>query len=336
MPEKRPAANASLCHSDRKMARPGKFQIFSAFAALYLIWGSTYLAILFAIDTMPPLLMAGARFLLAGLILYGIARWRGAPKASFANWRTALIIGACLLLCGNGGVTLAEQYVSSGLASVMVATVPIYIALLAWWSGIAPRPTPIVWLGLAGGFAGVVILLVPEIHLSSAQTGHTGLGMLILLVSSFLWSAGSIYSRKAKNVSPPLLLAGQQMICGGGLLTFAGLIMGEQHRLDPRTFSVLSIGAFVYLVIIGALVGYTAYIFLLRHCEPAKVATYAYVNPIVAVILGALFAGETLTGRTALAAGLIIGFVALVITVQQTRARPVPAPVACLETANET
>ncbi len=317
------------------MPRPGRFAIISAFAALYLIWGSTYLAILFAIGTMPPLLMAGARFLLAGLILYGIARWRGAPKASFANWRTALIIGGCLLLCGNGGVTLSEQYVSSGLASVIVATVPIHIALLAWWTGIAPRPTPIVWLGLAGGFAGVVILLLPEIHFSSGQTGHAGLGMLILLCSSFIWSVGSIYSRKAKSASPPLLLAGQQMICGGVLLTVAGLIMGEHRILDPKHISSLSIGSFIYLVIIGALVGYTAYIFLLRHCEPAKVATYAYVNPIVAVILGALFAGESLTARTAVAAGLIIGSVALVITVQQTRSKPVPAPVACLETANE-
>ena len=318
------------------MARPSKFAIISAFAALYLIWGSTYLAILFAIGTMPPLLMAGARFLLAGLILYGIARWRGAPKSSFAHWRTALIIGGCLLLCGNGGVTLAEQYVSSGLASVMVATVPIYIALLAWWSGIAPRPTPIVWLGLAGGLAGVVVLLLPEIHFSSGQTGHAGLGMFILLCSSFLWSVGSIYSRKAKHLSPPLLLAGQQMICGGVLLTLAGLVMGEHRNFDAQRISALSLGSFIYLVIIGALVGYTAYIFLLRHCEPAKVATYAYVNPIVAVILGAFFAGESLNARTALAAGLIIGSVALVITVQQARARPVPAPVACLETANET
>src|SRR3954451_7937275 len=154
------------------MARPSKLLILAAFAALYLIWGSTYLAILFAIGTIPPLLMAGGRFLLAGAMLYGVARWRGAPKGSFANWRTALIIGACLLVGGNGGVTLAEQYVSSGLASVMVATVPIYIALLAWWTGIAPRPTPIAWLGLAGGFAGVVILLVPEIHFSSGHDGR--------------------------------------------------------------------------------------------------------------------------------------------------------------------
>src|SRR3954452_1675347 len=154
------------------MPRPSNLAILSAFAALYLIWGSTYLGILFAIETIPPLLMAGARFLVAGVILYAIARWQGAPKASLANWRTALIIGGCLLLGGNGGVTLAEQYVSSGLASVIVATVPIYIALLAWWSGVAPRPTPVVWLGLAGGFAGVFILLVPEVHFTPGQNGH--------------------------------------------------------------------------------------------------------------------------------------------------------------------
>src|SRR3954464_4245654 len=168
------------------MARPGKFAIISAFAALYLIWGSTYLAILFAIGTMPPLLMAGGRFPLAGLLLYGIARWRSAPKASFAHWRTALIIGGCLLLCGNGGVTLAEQYVSSGLASVVVATVPIYIALLAWWTGIAPRPTPIVWLGLAGGLLGVAILLAPALHFSADDSSHQAIGLLILLCSSFI------------------------------------------------------------------------------------------------------------------------------------------------------
>lgn len=315
---------------------PDKFLILAAFAALYLIWGSTYLAILFAIETIPPLLMAGTRFVLAGFIMYAIARGRGAPKGSLANWRTALIIGGCLLLGGNGGVTLAEQYVSSGLASVMVATVPIYIALLAWWSGIAPRPKPIVWLGLAGGFAGVVLLLGPALHFSSGENRHAAIGMLILLCSSFIWSVGSIYSRKARSAAAPLLLAGQQMICGGGLLSVAGLLMGEHRRFDASRISLLSIGAFAYLVIIGALVGYTAYIFLLRHCDPAKVATYAYVNPIVAVLLGALFAGETLTARTLLAAGLIIGSVALVITVQQSKARAVPAPLAEVTTAEET
>jgi len=317
------------------MPQPKKLAILSAFAALYLIWGSTYLGIRFAIETIPPLLMAGTRFLLAGFIMYAIARGQGAPKGSLANWRTALIIGACLLLGGNGGVTLAEQYVSSGLASVMVATVPIYMALLAWWNGIAPKPTPIVWLGLAGGFAGVAILIGPALRFSPNDTSHPAIGMLILLCSSFIWSVGSIYSRKARSASPPLLLAAQQMICGGALLTLAGLLMGEHHRLAASRISLLSIGAFAYLVIIGALVGYTAYIFLLRHCDPAKVATYAYVNPIVAVILGALFAGEILTTRTVLAAGLIIGSVALVITVQQTKSKPVPAPLTALQTADE-
>lgn len=311
------------------MARPSRLLILAAFAALYIVWGSTYLAIRFAIETIPPLLMAGTRFLLAGFIMWLIAKWRGAPRSSWANWRTALVIGACLLLCGNGGVTLAEQYVSSGLASVMVATVPIYMALFAWWSGVGPRPTPIVWLGLAGGFAGVAILVAPTLHASSAGASKAGIGMLILLCSSFVWSAGSIYSRKARSAAAPLLLAGQQMICGGTLLTLGGLLTGEHHRVDLAHISLLSVGSFVYLVIIGALVGYTAYIFLLRHCEPAKVATYAYVNPIVAVILGALFAGESLSGRTVLAAALIIGSVALVITVQQAKSKPVPMIADC-------
>jgi len=311
------------------MARPSRLLILAAFAALYIVWGSTYLAIRFAIETIPPLLMAGTRFLLAGFIMWLIAKWQGAPRSSWANWRTALVIGACLLLGGNGGVTLAEQYVSSGLASVMVATVPIYMALFAWWSGVGPRPTPIVWLGLAGGFAGVAILLAPTLTAPSASGSKAGIGMLILLCSSFVWSAGSIYSRKARSAAAPLLLAGQQMICGGTLLTIGGLLTGEHRRLDLAHISLLSVGSFVYLVVIGALVGYTAYIFLLRHCEPAKVATYAYVNPIVAVILGAVFAGESLSGRTVLAAALIIGSVALVITVQQAKSKPVPMIAGC-------
>jgi drug/metabolite transporter (DMT)-like permease len=309
-------------------APPKKIALIAAFAALYIIWGSTYLGIRFAIDTIPPLLMAGTRFLLAGLIMHMIARWQGAPRASLAEWRTSLIVGACLLLGGNGGVTLAEQYVSSGLASVMVATVPIYIALLAWAMGTAPKPSPIVWLGLAGGFVGVGILVGPALHFTPSETSHPGIGMLILLCSSFLWSAGSIYATKAKTASSPFLAAGQQMLCGGALLTLAGVVTGELHRFDAGRVSLLSVGSFAYLVIIGAVVGFTAYIWLLRHCNPAKVATYAYVNPIVAVLLGAMFAGETLAARAMLATGLIIGSVALVITVQQSKSKPVPVDAA--------
>ena len=309
------------------MARPGRFAIFSAFAALYLIWGSTYLAILFAIGSIPPLLMAGTRFLLAGLILYFGARLAGAARSKPGDWRTALIVGACLLLGGNGGVTLAEQYVPSGLAALLVATVPLYIALLSWLFGISERPGLTKALGLAGGFVGVGVLIGPALRFSAnGESSHAWIGIMILLCSSLIWSAGSLYSRHARQVGSPFLAAGQQMLCGGGLLLLAGLATGELRHFDPRQITMVSLGAFVYLVLIGGIIGYVSYAWLLRHCEPAKVATYAYVNPIVAILLGTLFANETLTWRTLFGAGLIIGSVAVVIMAQQMKAKASPIP----------
>ena len=316
------------------MAAPKRSLVVIAFAALYLIWGSTFLGIRFAIETIPPFLMAGARFVAAGLIMYAIAWSQGIGKSTWANWRTSLIIGACLLLAGNGGVTISEQYIDSGLAALIVAIVPIYIVLLAWATGMARRPIPVVWLGLVGGFLGVGTLLGPALRFSSSGGRHPAIGMSILLFSSFIWSAGSLYSRKAKHAASPFLTAAQQMICGGLLLLLAGVVTGETRRLHPSSMSILSLASFAYLVIIGAVVGYTAYIWLLRHCDPAKVATYAYVNPIVAVLLGAAFAGETLRMRTLVAAGLIIGSVALVITAQQLRERAEPPISAAIEPAD--
>ena len=320
------------CHCS--MAAPKRSLVVIAFAALYLIWGSTFLGIRFAIETIPPFLMAGARFVAAGLIMSAIAWSQGIGKSTWANWRTSLIIGACLLLAGNGGVTISEQYIDSGLAALIVAIVPIYIVLLAWATGMARRPIPVVWLGLVGGFLGVGTLLGPALRFSSSGGRHPAIGMSILLFSSFIWSAGSLYSRKAKHAASPFLTAAQQMICGGLLLLFAGVVTGETRRLHPSSMSILSLASFAYLVIIGAVVGYTAYIWLLRHCDPAKVATYAYVNPIVAVLLGAAFAGETLRMRTLVAAGLIIGSVALVITAQQLRERAEPPISAAIEPAD--
>jgi drug/metabolite transporter (DMT)-like permease len=316
------------------MADPTRSRVIIAFAALYLIWGSTFLGIRFAIETIPPFLMAGARFLAAGLIMYVIAWSQGIGRSTWANWRTSLIIGACLLLAGNGGVTISEQHIDSGLAALIVAIVPIYIVLLGWAAGMAPRPTSIVWLALVGGFVGVGILFGPALHFSSNDARHPATGISILLVSSFIWSAGSLYSRTSKHAPSPFLTAAQQMLCGGALLLLAGIVTGELRRFHPGSISTLSLASFVYLVIIGAVVGYTAYIWLLRHCEPAKVATYAYVNPIVAVLLGALFAGETITVRMLIAAALIIGSVALVITAQQLRARVEPPISAALEPAD--
>jgi drug/metabolite transporter (DMT)-like permease len=316
------------------MAAPTKIRIIIAFAALYLVWGSTYLGIRFAIETIPPFLMAGARFFIAGVIMYAIAWSQGIGKSNWANWRTSLIIGACLLLAGNGGVTISEKYIDSGLAALIVAIVPIYIVILGWVSGMASRPTPIVWLALVGGFVGVGILFGPALHFSSNGGRYPAIGMSILLVSSFIWSAGSLYSRTAKHAASPFLTAAQQMLCGGRLLLLVGIATGEMRHFHPSSISILSLASFVYLVIIGAVVGYTAYIWLLRHCDPAKVATYAYVNPIVAVLLGAAFAGETLSLRILVAAGLIIGSVALVITAQQLRARAEPAIGATIEPAD--
>src|SRR5438270_6761110 len=311
------------------MAQPPKFQIVSAFAALYLIWGSTYLGILFAIQSIPPFLMAGTRFLLAGLIMFAIARTQGPLRSNWAEWRTSIIVGACLLLGGNGGVTLSEKFIESGLASLIVATVPIYITLLGWLSGMTQRPAPIVWLGLAGGFLGVAILLGPALRFSGSN--HSAIGMSILLLSSFIWSAGSLYSRTAKHSASPFLAAAQQMFCGGVLLMLVGLFVGEPKHFHPSNVTSLSLGAFAYLVLIGAIVGYTAYFWLLRHCDPAKVATYAYINPIVAVLLGAFVAQETVTLRTLLAAALIIGSVALIITMQQLKDRALPPITAAIE-----
>jgi drug/metabolite transporter (DMT)-like permease len=307
------------------MAAPKRFWIITAFAALYLIWGSTYLGILFAIQSIPPFLMAGARFFLAGAIMYTAARLQGAAPPTAVTWKNSLVIGACLLLGGNGAVTISEKWVPTGLAALLVATVPIYIALLGWLSGSAPRPTRFVWIGLLGGFIGVGILVGPALtNFSNAQHHHLALGMSILLFGSLVWSIGSLYSRTAKSSPSLFLAAGQQMMCGGGLLFLLGLVLQEHHDFKFDKITPLSAGAFVYLVLIGALIGYTAYFYLLRHCDPAKVATYAYVNPVVAMVLGTFFAGETVSLRTLLGAGLIIGSVAIVITAQQLMPKAAP------------
>src|SRR5436190_15619061 len=223
------------------MVAPKRSRVIIAFAALYVIWGSTYLGIRSSIETIPPFLMAGARFVLAGLIMYAIAWSQGIGKSTWANWRTSLIIGACLLLGGNGGVTISEQFIDSGLAALIVAIVPIYIVLLGWGTRMAPRPTLVMWMGLAGGFVGVGILFGPGLHLHSVGGRNPAIGIAILLVTSFIWSAGSLYSRAAKHAASPFLTAAQQMIYGGILLLLAGIVTGELPRFHPGSISMLSL-----------------------------------------------------------------------------------------------
>jgi drug/metabolite transporter (DMT)-like permease len=293
--------------------RPPRAAVLLAFAAVYLIWGSTYLGIRFAIDSIPPLLMAGSRFALAGALLYGFMRWRGEPAPTARGWLTALVIGICLLAFGNGGVTLGEQYISSGLAALLVATVPMFMALLGWWSGTAARPTVWVALGLACGLVGVYLLARASGGSQVALPGHEIRGIVLVLVAGLVWAIGSLYSKKHQPSPSPFLSGGMQMLCGGLVMLLVGLLRGEAAEFELARITQQSGLAFVYLVVFGSMVAFTAYIWLLRVVEPAMAGTYAFVNPVVAVLLGWAFAGETLNSRMLVGATLIVVAVALVI-----------------------
>jgi drug/metabolite transporter (DMT)-like permease len=284
-----------------------------ALGLVWLIWGSTYLAIRYAVATMPPLSMAGVRFLIAGGMLYLWARWRGAPAPSPREWRSAAIVGLLLLLGGNGLVVWAEQRVDSGLAALLVSTTPIFMVLLPWWSGRASRPRPAVTVGIVLGLAGVAFLVRP-----SGIGGVDVAGALMLTLASLAWALGSLYSRAAELPRSPLLATGIQMLAGGAQMLLAGAALGEPARFHWSQVSRASLAGFVYLVV-AAIVAFTAYLWLLRAAPASLVSTYSYVNPLVAVFLGWAVAGESITGRTLVAALVIVASVAM-ITLARTRA----------------
>lgn len=303
-----------MSESERGAAPPAT-KVLAAFAAVYIIWGSTYLAILYAIETMPPFLMAGVRFLAAGLVLYGWARLRGASRPAGEHWIAATVIGGFLLLGGNGAVTWAEQRVASGPAALLVATLPLWMVLVEWLRPGGTRPTGRTIVGLVLGFGGLALLVGPG-ELGGGAIDPVG--ALVLAMGSLAWAIGSIYSRGAPKPSSPQLMIGMQMLAGGALLVVAGLVAGETAAVELSAISVRSTLALLYLIVFGSLIGYSAYIFLLGATTPARVSTYAYVNPVVAVLLGWAFAGEPLTLRVILASVVIIGAVA-VITVTKGR-----------------
>src|ERR1051325_7028374 len=293
--------------------RPSPVKIVLAFAAVYTLWGSTYLAIRLAIETLPPFLMTGTRFTLAGVILFTWAVLNGERFIPPLHlWRRALVIGGLLLLGGNGGVVWSEKYVATGLAALLVSTEPLWVVILNWAIS-RQRPNWKVLLGILIGLVGVAMLVGDGLR-SNGSSKFTLIAGGVVLVAAFSWAAGSVYSSRRPLKVSTLMAAGMQMLAGGFLLLLLAVATGDPLRLDLAKASWTSIGAFFSLLVFGSLVGFTAYSWLLNNVAPARAATYAYVNPVVAVFLGWLIAGEPITSRMLSAAAVIVSSVILITT----------------------
>jgi len=286
-----------------------------ALATVYVVWGSTYLAIAVADRSLPPFLMLAVRFGLAGGILYGWSAWRGdvaRAKLGRREWLAAAIVGALLLFIETGAVAWAEQRVASGLTALLVASVPLFTALLDR-TVFGVRLSLGAIAGIATGLLGVAILVGPSAHIDP-------LGAAVLLAGAFAWAAGSAYARVAPLPNAPFLSTAMQMLCGAALLAVAGVATGELGRVHPSAISAGSLGAFAYLIVIGSIGAYTAYSWLLRSGTPSVVvSTYAYVNPAIAVVLGWLFAGETVGGREIAAGAVILASVGMLVLARAPR-----------------
>lgn len=289
-----------------------------ALGTLYLIWGSTYLAIRIAIATIPPLLMASVRFFVAGALMFVWGAWRGdlrGGRPTPRHWLATLVIGGLLLAGGNGGVTWGEQFIASGVAALLVATVPVWMALLAHLIG-QERLTPLVGAGLVLGLTGVLLVAHPW----SGAPGQAR-GLVVVLFAALAWASGSLYARRASLPRSAILATGMEMLCGGAVLLVAATLNGELGRVHPEHFSVASMLAVAYLVGFGSIVAFSAYVYLLTHVSAALAGTYAFVNPAVAVILGALVLGEPLTPFVLLGGAVITAGVALVVAGRSLRSR---------------
>lgn len=292
-----------------------RLKLLLAFATIYILWGSTYLAIRLAIDTVPPFLMAGSRFLVAGVILYILGIRTGTPPSA-RQWRNAAIASVPLFVLGNGGVTWAEQAVPSGAAALVIATLPAWLLLLDWGYGGRRGPRAVELLGIGLGLTGVATLTAPG--------GVDPVGAGVLLVAAMAWAVGSLFSRYAELPASPVLSAGMQMLVGGVIMISLGLAAGEGGRFDPAAVSEWSVASWVYLVAV-AVVALPAYTWLLTVARPAVVGTYAFVNPVVAVLLGWAIASEPLEGRTGAAAALVVVGVMLLVWPRSRVATPHPS-----------
>jgi len=300
--------------------RPGTTAIVLAFAAIYLIWGSTYLAIRFAIETLPPFLMLSARFFTAGVLMYVFLRLRGEPRPTAREWKGAAVVGGLLLLGGTGAVGWAEQWIPSGLAALIVAIVPVWMVVLDWVGPENRRPTGSVIAGLVLGLVGVGVLVGP-VDLSGGGRMQL-IGSAVVVFGTLCWATGSVYGTRLPHPSSPWMSAALQMSAGGVLLMAFGTAMGEWARVDPGQVSARSLGALAYLIVFGSLIAFAAYVFLLRYEAPARVGSYAYVNPVVAVFLGWALAAEPVTARTIVAAAIILTGVILIVRHRLGKAPP--------------
>ena len=322
-----PLANEKKSAKDQPHASATPWVVI-AFVAVYILWGSTYLGIRIAVESFPPLAMAAIRHSLVGLILYPILRRTTGIRPTAAHWRTTAVTGILLLCVSNGGLSWAEQRVPSGIAALLVATVSLWLVIVDWlWPG-GTRPGPRVFAGLVLGFAGLALLVGPGSFGGARRADLAGTG--VLLVAAFVWACASLYSKHGSMPASPLLAVAMQSLAGAAALWIAAFVSGELHSLHFAAVTLRSWLALVYLIIFGSGMGFTAYLYILKKSTASKVATYGFVNPVVALFLGWLFVGEVITLRTGIAAAIILTSVILVITAPKIAAAPdaqnLPAP----------
>jgi drug/metabolite transporter (DMT)-like permease len=304
-----------------------KPKAWAALIAVYIVWGSTYLAIRFTIETIPPFISAGIRFLISGAILYTWRRLSGDPAPNKVEWRAASIVGLLLLLGGNGALVWAEQRVPSGIASLFIATVPLWMVIIDSLRRGGTRANWITWLGVLIGLTGIALLANPWQTHSAASPPLDLLGIIVLVIGALSWSIGSLYSRNARLPDSPLLGTGMEMLAGSvSLFAFATLV-GEWKQFNLAAVSIRSVSGLTYLIIFGSGIGFVAYTWLLRNAPTSIVSTYAYVNPIVAILLGSVFANEPLETIEIISAAIIIAGVVLITTSKsliQRKTSPIP------------
>lgn len=314
--------------TDLASGAPARPPIWIGLLILYVVWGSTYLGIAIAVETIPPFLMAAIRFLIAGVVLltWSVARdGRSFVRPTLREWRDSAVVGALLLGGGMGMVAFGEQTVPSGIAALLIAMMPVWIAILGRIF-LGERLPRLAGVGIVVGFIGVAILIGPSAI--GGGGAFDRLGLAALIISPIAWSSGSLFAaHRAMLPKRPLVATGIQMICGGLVLTLMGLLSGEFASLRLDEISTRSIVAIVYLTLIGSLVAFTAYGWLLRVAPLPLIATYAYVNPVVAVILGAVVLHEPIDPRTLAAGAVIVFAVVLIVTARGRMRGPRSAPI---------